>query len=269
MAGANVAFSNLLAALAQGKEVNELRSKLDKELEQREEIESDEQKQRTKSAVKSLAADVSNKVTEISKLRKEKEREIEEDDFLDEEDQKVLLAYNTAEKEAVQLAKDIKNYLSQDDVEMGRVEKDVDMQSEGLEHGIEPTPGTSSGSSTEAKKQKAKQKCPTCGKHYHKVWLEVHKKRCGQKEREKFECSKCQSSFLSKSYMEKHSKSCTGETKSTVCPKCNKGKDRDITVLVNCAGNVKVTMYSGGQLMVLRFFLYSTTQIVHASQFQG
>ena len=248
MAGANVAFSNLVAALSQGKEVIELRKKLDKELEQSEQIESDEQKQRTKTAILSLTEDVSNKVVEISRLRKEKEREMEEDDFLDDEDQKILEAYITAEKEAVQLAKDIQKYISQDDDVMGRQEKPI----EGQDKSKEPTSGTSSTSSVKAKRKEAKQMCPTCGKFYKKVWLDVHKKRCGKKEeREKFKCNRCHSSFLTKSYLNKHMESCTGKTKSETsreCPKCSQVFTRTLKMRIHaqkCDGQRRSTGSDG------------------------
>ena len=154
---------------------------------------------------------------------------------LDKEDEKILQAYITAEKEATELGKDIKEYLCHHGKDTERVKKIREKYSGSKDlGGTELTLGasaTSVESSTlrKAEKPKSKVKCPTCGKLYHRNYVEEHKRSCENKEREKFECPQCKRSFLTKSYMEGHIKSCKGQTKSRVCPKCDKGMDTKIT----------------------------------------
>ena len=187
---------------------------------------------RTKAEIKELSQEVSKKVLTLSQLKKEKKREIEEDDFVDVEDKKILKAYTSAEKEAIELANDIKEYLANYGKDLDTVQKIRDKYSGIKDQSTAPTPGTSSmtvkSSSLKAKAQASKHKCPTCDKLFHKDWIEKHKKQCGKMRemREKFKCSKCQSSFLTKSYLQTHINTCTGiDAKSKVCPKCNKGMD--------------------------------------------
>ena len=249
MAGANVMISNLIAALSKGDEVKKLRAKMNEELEGKVgetgllETESIEQKERTKTVISSLSVEVSNKRKEITRLRREKETEMEEEDFIEEEDQNILQAYLTAEREVVQLNQDIQKIFSQNYGGRTEGETEIVTQHQGLqasEHqGTDPIPGTSSSpknsSSTKRRdqlyagkelRQKEKHKCPLCGDLYHSRWLKEHKKLCGKKEREKFQCSKCNSSYLTKPYLEKHIKVCTGKKeKSKSCSKCKKGEE--------------------------------------------
>ena len=223
MAQAGMSISTLIAALSYGKEIQEIKQKFCTELEQEEEVLS----LRTKAEVRELAEDISNKIVKLSQLKKEKKAEIDQDDFLDKEDQKILQAYIKAEKEAIQLGKDINAYLSPD-AEGVKIIREKYLRRKDAGHALE-TSATSVESSSKAGKQKTKAKCPTCGKLYHQNYVEEHKRSCG-KERQKFECPQCKKTFLTKSYLEGHIKSCDGQSKSKVCPKCAKGMYRKITV---------------------------------------